>query len=1259
MASRLPIDDNSNTKSEEGTIAFHKKRARRVSFAENTSVHIFDRDEDSGTPSDPKPPNSPSNDLSSAERDNEPSQLFWNVEEDDNDNNNEDDDMDEPGSRSPFLRLVGSPSSGGSTIGSANSNDEDNFFGPVSSSFIRRDLLDSAGSDANHDQTMDSTAFSMHFRSIARSDSEVELKTSTGVHLSFEEKTPTQDSVPTNTGTSMLMTVAKKPNYQPSVSTSKLSTCSESNDMSIVGEYHYKYDYGELSPTLDALLAESNKDLHVISPSNGSILKSPRNSETTKEDGGNFMDFSHDEDKEGNITHEMVNEVVSLEHNGLGVANDASKRSPSKQIALGVSSYSSDAEISRSLLASSSILATPIAMTKDLVEDAFQIKSSLDFSATSQDRNPTVYLDDVTGKEHKSPFVGSVNSLTDKPSHMLLRGVSPSKSAPAVTPHNHSSVFVRTEIPKHGGSVASIQKSISKLRMLEASPFSAVLNAKLDDSTKKRSVVSPSKMTPLYTLLEKNDKALLLNYMNDSMQSSSAAQKKRERASLINMDNIGFETPKNGVPVTHIQNFVNVASPLLLPPESTWSKEMLQTDLLSSAEIRYGYKDNKSEVGLPQNFGSPQKKLKIVNASEFKSSPLRDAKQFIEHNESVKLGPGHVAGSAEKENVTNASLSTTPADRTDALYIETIEKSSPLICNGKEMVDSREVFLNDIRFNSEMKEKSTTLLKDVEREKFQHNFTGSEIARGEVKRASLALHEGTDKQSYQKNLHDQFCQSPPNKPPYNVLHDDNVDSLMEENVPSPSPHLLPIGDVISDRQTEAEDGMVEKTARTHRSPNPGKGYAGPELASDNEVSMIRHNLKHPTEINAMLSKEMSELLSQSVDKFSLHSIDHLAGIVEQLLRSKTYQLLSEEIQSQKSVDASKYIRHKRASEMKLLLCQFVHEKAKLQLLHVKRERLLRRVKSLVSGILESEVYRLNIPPQQSQGVHRESLSVNMKDLQESQSDSDKVTSMGQAIDHIDGRIATLTKSFHKSCKIKGEPSSTDTITLVNSYLMKQACCQMIRKDLQLSAVDSLESRNGCSNVVLNYLNLMTQRFTVSALPVPSISISHALNNINISKIFKDMDAFTAFRFVFNTEITQKHVGPTSLAQETQVTGSCLGNLLDVVTEIQLARIELKNLISTRFCTPLALAEQLELELCFFDSKHRRKATITLDTSCLRRGIYPSEIIPSQIDIAVEEPQSSASLKDEIASALQDLKVGYLRIQQLCRCISKLISCPIR
>ncbi|GKB94658.1 hypothetical protein Tco_0980795 [Tanacetum coccineum] len=139
---------------------------------------------------------------------------------------------------------------------------------------------------------MDLTAFSLHFCSIARSDSKVELKTSTWVHLSFDEKSPNQDSNPTYTGSLMLTTQAKKPNHQPSVSTSKVLTSSASNDMSIFREYRYKYDYGELSPTLDALLAEGNRDLHVIVASKDTILKSPRMAGTTKAHEANLIDFS-------------------------------------------------------------------------------------------------------------------------------------------------------------------------------------------------------------------------------------------------------------------------------------------------------------------------------------------------------------------------------------------------------------------------------------------------------------------------------------------------------------------------------------------------------------------------------------------------------------------------------------------------------------------------------------------------------------------------------------------------------------------------------------------------------------------------------------------------------------------------------------------------------------------------------------------------------------------------------------------------------
>ncbi|KAK4397759.1 hypothetical protein Sango_1251400 [Sesamum angolense] len=141
---------------------------------------------------------------------------------------------------------------------------EDNFFGPVSANFIRPGRLsDSAASDDNHDVTMDSTAFSMHYRSLALSESGVDLKTPTAGQLFFEEKTPTN----ANIGSSMVFTLGKKPIPKSSMPVTEVNDSHNSNDMSLVGENPNKYNYDKLSPGLDALLAESSKNLLSVSVS--------------------------------------------------------------------------------------------------------------------------------------------------------------------------------------------------------------------------------------------------------------------------------------------------------------------------------------------------------------------------------------------------------------------------------------------------------------------------------------------------------------------------------------------------------------------------------------------------------------------------------------------------------------------------------------------------------------------------------------------------------------------------------------------------------------------------------------------------------------------------------------------------------------------------------------------------------------------------------------------------------------------------------
>lgn len=66
-----------------------------------------------------------------------------------------------------------------------------------------------------------------------------------------------------------------------------------------------------------------------------------------------------------------------------------------------------------------------------------------------------------------------------------------------------------------------------------------------------------------------------------------------------------------------------------------------------------------------------------------------------------------------------------------------------------------------------------------------------------------------------------------------------------------------------------------------------------------------------------------------------------------------------------------------------------------------------------------------------------------------QGSSDKVTTMKHEAEALEKKIKNLTKSFHIYCKMKGEPSCSDTIDLVNDHLKKRTCCRFIRQDMQV------------------------------------------------------------------------------------------------------------------------------------------------------------------------------------------------------------------
>lgn len=121
MASEKPEDPMNNTAgTDEETIAQRRKRLRRVSFADReiTSVHIFKRDEDYETPpntSGSKPQNGEQ--AGTSESEDKVIRFFSDDAEGDCDAE------DGPIVDKSFLRPRNSPSSGGSTIRSATSDD--------------------------------------------------------------------------------------------------------------------------------------------------------------------------------------------------------------------------------------------------------------------------------------------------------------------------------------------------------------------------------------------------------------------------------------------------------------------------------------------------------------------------------------------------------------------------------------------------------------------------------------------------------------------------------------------------------------------------------------------------------------------------------------------------------------------------------------------------------------------------------------------------------------------------------------------------------------------------------------------------------------------------------------------------------------------------------------------------------------------------------------------------------------------------------
>ncbi|GAA0142559.1 hypothetical protein LIER_03428 [Lithospermum erythrorhizon] len=1137
------------------------KRSRRVSFAEMTSIHFFDRD-DSETPSGS---GAKEKEEGKAKENSEEEAEDENVNNDESENEEEDEEGEDEDVR-VFFRPMESPSPG-SNLGSATSNDEDNFFGPVSTSFIRPDRLSgSATSDDNHDITMDSTAFSMHFRSLAKSESGEQLRTPTGISLSFGEKTPNQSTL----GSSMLLTEAKRPILKSDLHDANISGGSDS-DMSLVVENSRKYEYDRLLPGVDDKFSEVEKDLLVnLIPGNRDSSDMSLEVENSNEPSRLLPDVDDklaevDKNVEvnlvsGNTNHSrspgvLRNDLLHLEEqrsdpnseiqttashahndilidcgleNQMDVANGGSTASVAHYLTGLVAPSSLDPHPSSDTSVDNAIVSS------NMDQIVVNSKKPDDHSALSRpaehDQDTELMKSNDYNQHEGETMLPALRSSTPQLNKSVMGTLTPSKYSLLVTPpHNQNAVLPQ-------GSNSSIQKSILKLEKLKISSISSYRSKKFSDS-----------------------------YIHHR------------------------EPPEISHRFHHTQS----------------EKFLDQQETLSNFEkhispLRQGGSQSlhpKASDGTLTARMSPSESRSKLSKDEFRAIPGSTSLSSLRNLTESRL----------QKNLLQCFE---PSPRKQyVLDVKVPEDNHP---------SEMDNFLSLFHLTDEFKDSSSR--------KRRNNY---EIESGDNRDVKISTMKSP---KLQKIDCDEFKDSSARKRRNNheIKSGDNRDV---ENLTLKSPKLQDIGS----NNAEVLECPSEVYSGTHTS--------------------VRE-LKRLTDIYAKFSEDAESLLPSSADNLYLPAIDMMDDVLDNLQRSKSYVVLCDGILLRRTSTLSD-IDSKRIVNARSMLQKLLYERAKSQLMQLKREKLQGKLQQLTSGLLGSQMLKSSLSPQHfpivapfDAACHQSSSVVN-KDGKEVTCDG--VTALLQHLEDSFNKISNSLTKLQLSCEIKGEHSCEDTLVLVKEHLMKRTRSMSVRLNIQMWGVRAAESRKGHYTFILSYLDFVIQRITINAGPDSSIAIINEVNDIEISKKFPNMDAFTAFQFVLNSEFSRKYVGVRSLAQETQVTSSIMRSLLNVLEEVQLAQIEIENLTGTSFCSQSA--QQLGLRLYFLNFKNVKKLTLTLDISCLKRGIYPSDVSPEEFSALIDAKESSGVEQVqlcEIKKAVQSVRFGYMRILRLCRCISQVV-----
>ncbi|GAB2285166.1 hypothetical protein Dimus_019618 [Dionaea muscipula] len=1119
MESKDP-EENYNTENEEGTIATQRRRSRRVSFAETTEVHIFDRDEDYEMPSNPRPSSEDDDVIEVLGLRRSHSEdivgLIQSREDGDGDGGGDADDEDEHVSlRKSFFRPLESPSPG-STVGSATFNDEDDFFGPVSADFIRPGRLSgSAASDDNHDFTMDSTAFSMQFRSLANSESGGEFKTPTGVSLVSEEKTPDRTTTPGYPGNLMVLTGSKKAVAQSSLHINTKGDVCHSNDMTIEEENPHKYDYGLLSPGLEALVAEG-QDVQSVSLHNAA---EGLGSTTSSREESMVSAFSLNSPKHLNLKESC--------DTGVGSPDNLFKRSSH----MASSDHIIIDEVNRDI------------QTPPMDQRAHDFSQNKDFldckaSASSGIGMPNVldqrYLAPVVCLEEQFSEVSGINvedkAMRNKNSNSL-RAI---ESIDAIR-----NIEVITEIVKDGG--LSNQSAADK-------------SAAVTGSTLPSFEIKSSGMKDLEHFLQiKCKKEKLLSGDSDiSLPAITLMEKKDKFAATITHDS-AFSSEEG----------LEVKAPTDLELQGGHYVNVKQMDHFGSVQIDgEGAKvvdDLTSEPGnlsslLAQKHGGACVPSLTINPKGLLCSHEMHDEDMMLVSQETNYGAGNLQTSLTKREVTSGCtvdsndkseimkecLVPGAEDLADESHTEKIPDSDP----KQGLSHSQNEELCNLRNNDipSVKNIVTLLSDEIKKKHVTHAFDPF----NNISLKSFDVYNDDDNSKLKRKFGD-------------LVHgaDNHVNEI---SLLMPGPKFQKIQNCTSESRLvcPVETNEVALTG-------------GKDLT-----------LRHWTEVFSSFCELTKQILPHDVNAFDLQMTGNLENALVQFRKVQNYEILCSDILIKR---ASNHIgfQGKRVADTRLLLLRTMYAKARLQLLSLTRKKLLSLVQSLHSGIKESEKLRSKcwqgwfVPDQlHAHGRHSGSCAV---ELDENEVVAhDKIAKMRQALAASEQKIKMLTESYWANVNLKEDSSNFETLVSIKNHLKRRESCQYLWSELQPWKFENLEFKNNKHVAVLSYGDFFFHRFEINFSPASGVTVSNKLNESKILKTFPNIDALAAFSFILSGEIHIKFADPRTSAQATQRSSSLLHNLMDVLEEVQSARMELRNLTHTSFYLPSGKLYPLLIQL---------------------------------------------------------------------------------